>query len=616
MKLFFTPLLLLLFTTSVFAQEKVAPSFERKTEMIPMRDGTKLYTVIHTPKDQKESLPIIMQRTPYGVDGRSPMQAYLRNLADEGYIFVFQDIRGRFKSEGTFDMVRAPRDKSVEKSFDESSDTYDTIEWLTKNLPNNNGRVGILGISYDGWLSTMALIDPHPALHASSPQAPVADMFLGDDFHHNGAFRLSYGFEYVALMETNNKTSNFKFDKADTYEWYLKLGPLGNVNAKHFKDKMPTWNNFVKHPNYDSFWQKQAAAKYLNEVKVPTLTVGGWWDQEDFYGPLKTYAALEKHDTKSLNFRVIGPWNHGGWAGGNGDTLGPVKFNSPTAKYYREEVQAPFFAKYLKDKTGFNVEETLTFQTGSNRWQRHSQWPPKEAVAKKLYFREDGKLSFDAPTADAGHDTYISDPNKPVPYRQRPIQPTYGAGSTWTTWLTQDQRFVHNRPDVLAYETEPLESDVTLTGTVLAKLFAATTGSDSDWVVKLIDVYPDDYQERAMAGYQLMVANDVFRGRFRESFENPKAIEPGKVNEYTINLHSLNHCFKKGHKIMVQVQSTWFPLIDRNPQTFVPNIFEATEKDYQSATQSIHRSSKSASGLEVFVVNEKPKEDKEKEVKP
>ncbi|MBL8824297.1 MAG: CocE/NonD family hydrolase [Planctomycetia bacterium] len=579
-------------------------SYDRRSEKIAMRDGVKLYTVIHTPKKQTESLPIIMIRTPYNADRPNPLNSYLKNLAEDGYLFVFQDIRGRYQSDGEFDMIRAPRDKSNPQAIDESSDTYDTIEWLIKNVPQNNGRVGMLGISYDGWLTTMALIDPHPALKAGSPQAPVADMYLGDDFHHNGAFRLSYGLEYVTMIETDKRSNQFKFDKVDTYEWYLKLGPLSNVNEKYLKGKMPTWNNFVKHPNYDAFWQKQAASKYMNEVKVPTLTVAGWWDQEDFYGPLTTYSQFEKKDTEKKNFMVVGPWNHGGWAGGDGSSLDKIKFNSPTAQYYRETVQKTFFDKYLKDKGDMPFEEVMTFQTGSNRWVNSSQWPPKEARTRQLYFHEDGKLSFDAPQTAEASDSYVSDPRKPVPYRERPIRPTYSIGSTWSVWLVQDQRFVHNRPDVLSYETEPLHEDTVLAGNVFAKLFASTTGSDCDWIVKLIDVYPDNYSESKMAGYQLMVANDVFRGRFRESFENPRAIEPGKVNEYQINLHSMNHCFRKGHRIMVQIQSTWFPLIDRNPQKFIPNIFEATEKDFQSATHTIHRSASQPSHL---IVQQLPK---------
>jgi putative CocE/NonD family hydrolase len=588
-------------------QRSASPTFDRRVEMIVMRDGSKLNTVIHAPKDQKVPLPIILQRSPYGVNFQTPLNSYLRDLANDGYIFVFQDIRGRFQSEGEFAMVRAPRDKSNPKAFDESSDTYDTIEWLVKNVPNNNGKVGMLGISYDGWLTTMALIDPHPALQAASPQAPVADMFLGDDFHHNGAFRLSYGYEYVAMMETNKTNSSPRFDRADMYEWYLKLGPLSNVNKNYFHGKMPTWNDFVKHPNYDEFWQKQAAAKYLTKVTVPTMSVAGWWDQEDFYGPLKTYATLEPHDQQGKNFIVIGPWNHGGWAGGDGSNLGKIRFDQPTAKYYREKVQTGFFGKFLKDRNSFDVTDALTFQTGSNKWTKTDAWPPKASTTKPLYFRADGKLSFSAPESSAGDaqafDSYVSDPAKPVPYRARPIQPTYGPGSVWSTWLVQDQRFVHNRPDVASWETDPLTDDVVLAGNVMAKLFASTSGTDSDWIVKLIDVYPDT-AEAGMAGYQLMVANDVLRGRFRNSFEKPEAMEPNRVYDYRIDLHQLNHCFKKGHKIMVQVQSTWFPIIDRNPQKFVPNIFEATAADYQTAQQHIYRSAQQPSHLEVPVWEE------------
>lgn len=578
------------------------PEFTRQEAMIPMRDGVKLHTVIHLPKGQTEPLPFIMDRTPYGVAFSSPINSYLRDLANEGYIFVYQDIRGRFKSEGEFAMIRAPRDKSDPKAIDESSDTYDTIEWLLKNIPNNSGRVGILGISYDGWLSSMALIDPHPALKAASPQAPVADMFLGDDFHHNGAFRLSYGFEYVAMMETNKTNSSFQFNASDMYDWYLKLGPLSNVNTKYFHDKMPTWNDFTKHPNYDEFWQKQAIAKYMTKCTVPTLNVAGWWDQEDFYGPLKTYAALETHDAQGQNFLVVGPWNHGGWAGGDGNRLGKIKFDQPTGKYYREKIQAGFFAKYLKDKDTFDVKEALTFQTGTNKWVKTDKWPPKEAMSKGLYLQADGKLSFSPPPAtenDAKEfDSYRSDPASPVPYRPRPIQPTYGMGSIWSIWLVQDQRFLQERKDVLKWQTEPLREDVVLAGSVIAKLFASTSGSDSDWIVKLIDVYPDK-EEGEMAGFQLMVANDVFRGRFRSSYEKPEALEPNKVYDYSIDMHWIHHCFKKGHRIMVQVQSSWFPIIDRNPQKFVPNIFEAQESDYQAAEQKIYRSAQSPSHLDV-----------------
>ncbi len=472
-----------------------------------------------------------------------------------------------------------------------------------KNLKDNNGRVGMLGISYPGWLTVMALLEPHPALKAASPQAPPADMFLGDDFHHNGAFRLSYGFEYAALMETSRENTIFHFDVRDTFEWYLRLGPLSTANARYLKGKIPTWNDFVEHPSYDAFWQRQAAAPYLGRAKVPTLNVAGWWDQEDFYGPLKVYESLEKGDLDRRNFLVVGPWNHGGWSHGKGDALGALEFGSATGKHFRAEIQARWFAAYLKDKGAQRFPEAVTFRTGSNTWESYDRWPPREAAPRRLYARRNGRLAFEPPPADEndpGFDAYLSDPAHPVPYRPRPVTPTY-PGPEWPQWLVQDQRFVHLRPDVLSYETEPLARDVTVTGPIVAHLFASTSGTDSDWIAKLIDVYPES--EGKLAGYQLMIANDVFRGRFRKSFESPEAIEPDRVEEYTIDLHWNDHCFRKGHKIMVQVQSTWFPLIDRNPQTFVPNIFKAEAKDFRAATQRIFRSPGHGTYLELSLLD-------------
>jgi len=577
--------------------------------MITMRDGIKLHTVIFTPKNQSEKLPFLMLRTPYSAD-RFPSpekNIYVKDMAEDGYIFVYQDIRGRYLSEGKFEMQRFTRNKKDSKAIDESTDTYDTFDWLLKNIPNNNGKAGMNGISYDGWTTMMGAVDPHPALVAVSEQATPSDMFLGDDFHHNGAFRLSYGFEYAFMEEATKTDSLFPFDNYDTYEWYLKLGPLSNVNKKYFFNKLPSWNDFTKHPNYDDFWKKQSTPYRLDTPRVYIMNVAGWWDQEDFYGPQKVYEKLEKTDTHHKNYIVIGPWNHGGWSYGPGNKLGNINFDSATSETFRKDVQARWFAYYLKGKGDGNFAEAITFQTGTNKWKNYDSWPPKDAVKKNLYFRADGKLSFDSPAAETTdiYDSYISDPAHPVPYRNRPIEETYGPGSRWYTWLTEDQRFVQNRSDVLSWETETLTDDVTVTGNIFAKLFAATSGSDADWVVKLIDVYPEKYpKELKMAGYEFMVANDVFRGRFRKSFENPEAITPDKVEEYTIDLHSLNHVFKKGHKIMVQVQSTWFPIIDRNPQKFVPNIFEATESDFQIATQKIYRSTESPSHIELSVMNE------------
>jgi putative CocE/NonD family hydrolase len=598
----------LLHTSFGFAQAPVDPAapFAKTDTMISMRDGVSLKTAIYAPKGVQNPLPFILMRTPYGItNAPRNFVEYLKDMADDGYIFVFQDIRGRYMSEGKFVMVRPPRDKSDAKAVDESTDTYDTIDWLLKNVPNNNGRVGMLGISYGGWLTVMGLLDPHPALKAASPQASPDDMFLGDDFHHNGAFRLSYGFEYVAMMETSKTNFSFKFDRKDTFDWYLRLGALSNANAKYFQGKLPTWNDFVAHPNYDEFWKKQTFEPYINGVTVPTLNVAGWWDQEDYYGPLKVYELLEKHDRKNRNFLVVGPWNHGGWANGEGKSLGKISFDSPTGTYYRSKVQAPFFAYYLKDQGKLDLPEALLFETGSNKWVRRNEWPPKrETTERKLYFQPDGKLSFDPPAAGTlpGHDSYDSDPAHPVPYRQRPIDPTY-QGSGWYTWQTEDQRFVHQRPDVLSYETEPLTEDLTIAGDIIAHLFAATSGTDADWIVKLIDVYPEDFPKAPhLGGYQLMVACEVFRGRFRNSFEKPEPIEQNEINHYKIGLHWRDHCFMKGHKIMVQVQSTWFPVIDRNPQKFVPNIFEAKDGDYQKATQRIYRTKNHASYVSLPVM--------------
>ncbi|MBI3788836.1 MAG: CocE/NonD family hydrolase [Ignavibacteriales bacterium] len=577
-------------------------TYERQELLITMRDGVRLNTVIWTPvplkasAQQDQQYPFVLQRTPYGVSGipAPQLRAYVKDIAKDGYIFVYQDIRGRYKSEGKFEMQRFNRDKNNPKSIDESTDTHDTIEWLLNNIPHNNGRAGMLGISYDGWLTVMAMLDHHPALKAVSEQATPADMFLGDDFHHNGAFRLSYGFEYAFELEASKRDTLFSFDTYDTFEWYLKLGALSNVNAKYFHGNIPTWNDYVEHPNYDMFWQKQGLAYRLTRPTIPTMHVAGWWDQEDFYGPIKTYEILEKNDPKHLNYLVVGPWNHGGWGRGEGRTLGNVSFDTATARYFRESIQAPWFAYFLKDKGVFNFSEAMTFQTGSNEWKSYDEWPPRKSMTdRKLYFHENGMLSFEPPSGENEFDSYVSDPFHPVPYRHRPIEQTYGPGSRWYTWLVEDQRFVHLRPDVLSWETEILTEDVTVSGDIVAHLFASTSGTDSDWIVKLIDVYPQSYpKDPKMAGYQLMIANDVLRGRFRKSFEKPEPVAPNQVNEYTIDLHSNDHRFLKGHKIMVQVQSTWFPIIDRNPQKYVENIYKANDSDFQSATQRVFRSQK------------------------
>jgi len=602
-------LLILLIIPAIGFSQADTISYSRREVMITMRDGVKLNTLIYTPQSPGK-FPILFLRTPYGVSKIvSPNKfEYVKDMARDGYVFVFQDIRGRYKSEGKFEMQRFTRDKKNPKSIDESTDTYDAIGWLIANVKDNNGKVGMYGISYGGWTTMMGTIDPHPALTAVSEQATPSDMWMGDDFHHNGAFRLSYAFEYAFMEEATKEDAHFPFDRYDTYDWYLDLGPLANVNEKYFHGKIPSWNDFVRHPDYDDFWKRQSMPYRVEQAgpTVPILHVAGYWDQEDYYGPLKAYEVLEKKDVQNKNFLVIGPWNHGGWGRQKGDRLGNISFAAPTGEQFREQIQARWFAYYLKGKKepaapespALNTKgigdgafsEAVTFQTGSNTWKSYEHWPPSSSTSKNLYMRSDGRLSWEAPTDKDGADTYISDPQHPVPYRSRPIEATYGPGSRWYTWLTEDQRFVDNRPDVLTWQTEVLEDDVVITGNLLANLYAATSGTDSDWIVKLIDVYGEDNNDDLkMNGYQLMVANDVFRGRYRTSFEKPEAIKPNEVNRYPIDLHAINHVFLKGHRIMVQVQSTWFPIIDRNPQKFVSNIFEATASDFRSATQMIYR---------------------------
>ncbi len=593
------------------------PGYEMTQAMIAMHDGVRLHTVIYSPKDARGPLPILLQRTPYNADNRgASIGTALRELADDGYIFVFQDIRGKFGSEGDFAMIRAPRDPLDSKAIDEGTDAFDTIDWLIHNVRGHNGRVGMLGVSYDGWTTVMALLEPHPALKAASPQASPADMFLGDDFHHNGAFRLSYGFEYVARMESTRGMKFFEFDRHDTFEFFLGLGALPAANDRYFHKKLPTWNDFTQHPNYDRFWQAQAVARFLTPPKVPTLNVAGWWDQEDYYGPLKIYETWEKNDPNGLSTIVVGPWNHGGWSQGSGDRLGPIAFAAPTAWQFREKIQRPFFAHHLKGRSldlepafrsggpaAAKMPEVLSFRTGANAWKTYDRWPPRSVRSRSLYVKTGNRLSFEAPAAGESareFDEYLSDPAKPVPYYPRPIAPLY-SNRQWSEWLVQDQRFVHLRPDVLSYESEPMTEDLDVVGPVLARLFASTTGSDGDWIVKLIDVYPEGPDE-PLAGYQLLIADEVFRARFRHGFDHPEPLTPGRVEEYPIDLHWVDHRFGKGHRIMVQIQSTWFPLIDRNPQKFVPNIFEAKPDDFVEATQRLYRTPARATRLELSIV--------------
>ena len=580
------------------------PEYAREEVMIPSRDGIKLHAVILRPKDQKGPLPFLMERTPYGVDENDSdsLNSRYTELAKSGYIFVFEDIRGRFKSEGQFVMCRPLEDHRNPKAIDESTDTYDTVAWLVKNVPNNNGRVGVAGISYPGFLATEAGIDPHPAVKAISPQAPMIDVWLGDDFFHNGAFRETYGYDYVIGMESSKENSFGKLDE-DAYDYFLKAGSFDAAGKLAKASQLPTFQGFLEHPSYDAYWQARGVAHTLTALKVPTLDVGGYWDQEDMYGPQQEYKTLEPLDKSGMNFLVLGPWRHGGWAGTTRH-LGDVDFVHVTTDEFREQLEAPFFAHYLKDEGEFKLQDTAAYQTGTNEWKYYSHWPPPDAADTALYLGPKGGLGFKKPSGkDADISvSYVSRTGDPVPYRHRPVQATYSDGSKWYTWLVEDQRFVDGRPDVAVWKTEPLKDNVTITGNVLADIFASTSGTDSDWVVKLIDVYPDTPDQGKMAGHELMTNMEIFRGRYRESNEHPHAAPANAVEEYKFSLHAANHVFLKGHRIMVQIQSTWFPLYDRNPQTYVENIMLAQPGDFKDATQKIYTSAEHPSHVELPVV--------------
>ena len=595
------------------AQQRGGPVFDRREVMIPMRDGVKLFAVIMTPRGATGPLPILLTRTPYGARGWPAGEAAPPQdaaLAADGYIFVQEDIRGRYRSQGTFVMNRPNRAPGDTAGVDESTDTYDTVDWLVKHVPGNNGRVGLYGISYPGWLTEEALIDPHPAVKAISPQAPMTDTWMGDDFFHQGAFRQSYGFEYSWLMEAGEVgLGAMPITGHDTYTWYLSFPSLAALGDSTGALRLPTWRRFVRNPAYDSVWRRRAFERVVKGLSIPTLTVGGFWDQEDLYGPQATFEALEKFDTAGMNHLVIGPWYHGEWGFPGGERLGNMDWGSATSDTFLVKIQAPWFAYWLKGEGDGRFPEVRMFNGGTDRWGSFEHWPPREARPRELYLRSGGGLSFEPPRARSGFDSYVSDPANPVPYRPRPVEITYSPGSRWRRWMTEDQRFVDGRPDVRTWRTAPLTADVTIAGDVVAKLFAATTGSDADWVVKLIDQYPDsgadDPEVRAhpeMAGYELMVAGDIMRGRYRESWERPEPIPPGRVEAYTVALHDQYYTFRRGHRIMVQVQSTWFPLYDRNPQTFVPNIFLAPPGAYRKATESIYRSAARPSHLELMVL--------------
>jgi uncharacterized protein len=575
--------------------------YSQQDLMIPARDGKKLHAILLRPKSAGDRLPFLMMRTPYGVDGMDSdrLNSRYTELAASGYIFVMADIRGRYKSEGKFQMMPLMDHSDNNAHIDERTDTYDTVEWLLKNVPDNNGRIGVLGISYPGSLAEIAALCGHPAIKAVSPQAPMTDIWMGDDFFHNGAFRQTYGYDYAIGMESSKENTFNKLNN-DAYEFFLEHGSFAQATKASGSGELPTWRVFLEHPAYDEFWLKQALQTYMTSVTVPTLEVGGYWDQEDMWGPQEEYATLKPSDKKGEVFLVLGPWNHGQW-GATTRHLGDLDFGASTGDALRAQFEAPFFAHYLKDEEGFDLRDTASFQTGTNRWMRYAQWPPKEGIAQRnLYFAASGGLSFEKPAngTNPGFTEYTSDPSDPVPYRKRPIEATYApSGSHWSTWLAQDQRFLNGRKDIAAWSTPPLDHDLTVTGDVMADLFASTTGSDADWIVKLIDTYPDDAQLGKMAGYQLMVADEIFRGRYRKSFDKPEPIKPGEVDEYHYSLHAADHVFLKGHRIMVQVQSSWFPLYDRNPQKFVPNIMTAASGDYRTAQERIYSTSEYPSHL-------------------
>ncbi len=583
--------------------------YQRSEVMIPMRDGVKLHAVILKPADITTPLPFLLQRTPYGVDGttRASFSAQRPELARAGYLYVAEDIRGRYKSEGEFVMMRPLVDHHDPKAMDESTDTYDTVAWLLKNVPGNNGRVGVVGTSYPGFLAMMAGIDPHPAVKAISPQAPMIDVWMGDDFFHNGAFRQTYGYDYVLMMESSKENTEVSYGKdkdgkpRDGFDYFLERGSFAEDVKKSGAKNLPTWKLFLEHPGYDSVWSSRAVESHLSTVAVPTLTVGGYYDQEDMWGPQEEYAKLEPNDAKHQNFLVLGPWRHGYWASSSRH-LGNLDYTAPIGKEFRAQIEARFFAHYLKDESGFNLENTASFQTGSNSWKYYSQFPPVKSEPTSLYLQGDGKLSWDDSTTPA-KTSYVSDPANPVPYRHRPIQSTYGEGSQWYNWLTEDQRFVTDRKDVAVWKLPVLKKDLIVTGEVVADIFASTTGSDNDMVVKLIDQYPDDAADPKMRGYQLMTNAEIFRGRYLNSFENPTPLRSGSVHEYRYSLHDVDHVFKAGHTVIVEVQSAWFPLYDRNPQTFVPNMMTAKPEDYKPATITIYSDPDHDSNLQMPLMN-------------
>jgi putative CocE/NonD family hydrolase len=632
-------LLILLLMGNLAAQNKpdgqdydVKEHYTKYEYRIAMRDGVHLFTSVYVPKDSSRSYPFLIDRTPYAITpyGEDQFRKQLGPSPEfdkAGYIFVFQDVRGRYMSEGTFVEMRPHIDnKKSSKDVDDSSDLYDTIDWLLKNVPNNNGNAGIWGISYPGFFTSASIIDSHPALKAASPQAPMTNLFMGDDAYHGGAFMLDANFGFYAFFKPQENPQlppktpvPFDFGTKDAYEFYLKVGPISNL-SKYLDGKSALFDDQMNHNTYDDYWKARDLAPHMKNIHCAVLTVGGWFDAEDLQGPFSTFHAIDKNNSGIFNALVVGPWVHGGWARYDGNHLGRVEFDANTGDYYRKNILFPFFEQYLKGNGDAKLPKAYVFETGTNVWRRYSAWPPKDAVAKTLYFRAGGKLSFDPPGGDAGspaYDEYVSDPAKPVPFVN------YVASSVPQEYMDSDQRFADGRTDVLVYETPVLQNDVTIAGPITPHLFVSTSGTDSDWDVKLIDVYPNDYPDSKldepkpedkgkprtdvppppfiMAGYQQLVRGEPFRGKFRQSFEKPEPFTPGKVEEINFHMQDVNHTFRRGHRIMVQVQSSWFPLTDRNPQTFV-NIPYAKPTDFVKATERVYHDNAQASGIVVGVL--------------
>lgn len=569
-----------------------------------MRDGVRLFTSVYIPKDSSDSYPILLTRTPYGIApyGADKYPDHLGpsdKFAEDKFIFVYQDARGRYMSEGTFVDDRPIRDVyRSNKDVDESTDAYDTIEWLIKNIPNNNGKVGVYGISYGGFYTDAALVHAHPALVAASPQAPMADLYMGDDAYHNGAFFLAANFDFYQFFNKQNnpqlpEKEKPQFKTKDGYKFYLNMGPLAESNARYFHPPNEYWVDQVRHTTYDDYWTARNILPHLKNVTPAVLVVGGWFDAEDLAGTLKTFRAIETQSPSTVERFVMGPWFHGGWGRSPGSKLGDISFGSNTSEFFRDEIELPFFRHYLKDAPSHALPKAYVFETGKNIWKKQQEWPPPNSRPEHFYFRANGVLSQEAPVEPVAFDEYASDPNNPVPFFAKP---TFRMEREY---MDADQRFVRKRPDVLSYETRPLAEDVTVAGAISPNLFVSTTGTDSDFDVKLIDVYPDD-AAGGLAGYEQLVRGEPFRGKFRHGFETPERFQPGEKQEIRFTMPDVYHCFQRGHRLMIQVQSSWFPLTDRNPQTlcYIPS---ASKDTYVKATERVFRSKDAASFIEVNV---------------